>query len=538
MINITFFGACDTVTGSCYLLETKDAKILVDCGMFQGGKEQAERNTQPFSFMPHTIDAVLLTHAHIDHSGLLPKLVREGFRGEIIATRATVSLCNLMLKDSAHVQLMEAEWQNRKGKRAGTEDIEPLYTLEDVERCLRHFRGVKYGEHTEVKEGVGVRFQDAGHILGSAMLEVFMMQDGKSQKVVFSGDLGQKGRPIVADPTLIAEADYVVVESTYGNRLHESPQQRREQLKDILLEAIRDNEQVIIPAFAVGRTQDVLYEINALYRSGAIPLIPIYIDSPLAISATEIFQQFKDYYDDDTKDLVKRDMSPFAYPGLRFTREVEESKALNNIAHACVIISASGMAEAGRIRHHLKHHLWRETSHILFVGYQAGGSLGRRIIEGAPTVMLFGEEIAVRAKIHVIDGLSAHADQAGLLGWLRAFGQSPQAVYLTHGEETSREVLAELLRGEMGAQIVVPECDVVYALSGERLGTVPKKGTVEPRAASYDELDSLWRAARTTIHQKLRTGSRREVKEARKFDERLRNLLFQITRKLENLHSR
>lgn len=534
MINISFFGACDTVTGSCYLLETKNFKIIVDCGLFQGGKEQALRNEQPFSFLPHTIDAVLLTHAHIDHSGLLPKLVREGFTGEIIATRATVSLCNLMLKDSAHVQLMEAEWQNRKGKRAGSEDVEPLYTLEDVERCLKHFRGVKYGENTEVKDGVVVRFHDAGHILGSAMLEIFIEQDGVAQKIVFSGDLGQKGRPIVADPTYIAEADYVVVESTYGNRLHESPRERREQLKDIILEAIRDNEQVIIPAFAVGRTQDVLYEVNALYRSGAIPLIPVYIDSPLAISATEIFQQFKEYYDDDTTDLLKREMSPFTYPGLRFTREVEESKALNNVTHSCLIISASGMADAGRIRHHLKHHLWRETSHILFVGYQAGGSLGRRIIEGASTVMLFGEEIAVRAKIHVIDGLSAHADQAGLLAWMRAFGQSPKAVYLTHGEEASRTALAELLRHEMEAQVVVPECDVVYALSGERLGNVPKKGAEVTTAAYYDELDSLWRAARKALQAKLRTGSRREVKEARKFDERLRNLLFQITRKLEN----
>lgn len=534
VLSITFFGACDTVTGSCYLIETKQAKILVDCGMFQGGREHKERNEAPFNFSPETIDAVLLTHAHIDHSGLLPKLVREGFSGEIIATRATGSLCNLMLRDSAHVQLMEAEWQNRKAKRAGDDDVLPLYTLNDVEHCLKLFRTVRYEERVPVVPGVTVSFLDAGHILGSAMLEVYLDVLGEERKVVFSGDLGERGRPIVADPSYITKADYVVIESTYGNRRHDDPTQRRAQLGKILLDAIRENEKVVIPAFAVGRTQDVLYEINALYRNGDIPLLPVYIDSPLAISATEVFQQYKDYYDEDTKDLLRRDMSPFTYPGLRFTREVEESKALNEVKHACVIISASGMAEAGRIRHHLKHNLWRPTAHILFVGYQAAGSLGRRIVDGAREVTIFGEEIAVRANIHVIAGLSAHADQAGLMGWMRAFQEGPSTVFITHGEEDSRMSLAELLRAERGAQVVVPECDVAYTLTeGAFLASAQKSTPVSAAVPAFDELDALWRQARKGINQKLRFGSRREVKEARKLNERLRNLLHQVAHKLK-----
>ncbi|MBT9158056.1 MAG: Ribonuclease [Firmicutes bacterium] len=533
MLSITFFGACDTVTGSCYLIETKQAKILVDCGMFQGGREHKERNEASFNFSPGTIDAVLLTHAHIDHSGLLPKLVREGFSGEIIATRATGSLCNLMLRDSAHVQLMEAEWQNRKAKRAGDDDVLPLYTLDDVEHCLKLFRTVRYEERVPVVPGVTVSFLDAGHILGSAMLEVYLEVLGEERKVVFSGDLGERGRPIVADPSYIAKADYVVIESTYGNRRHDDPTQRRTQLRKILLDAIRENEKVVIPAFAVGRTQDVLYEINALYRSGDIPLLPVYIDSPLAISATEVFQQYKEYYDEDTKDLLRRDMSPFTYPGLRFTREVEESKALNEVKHACVIISASGMAEAGRIRHHLKHNLWRPTAHILFVGYQAAGSLGRRIVDGAREVTIFGEEIAVRANIHVIAGLSAHADQAGLMGWMRAFQEGPSTVFITHGEEDSRMSLAELLRAERTAQVIVPACDVAYTLTEGVFLASAQKATPVSAAPAFDELDALWRQARKGIAQKLRFGSRHEVKEARKLNERLRNLLHQVAHKLK-----
>lgn len=532
-MRLTFLGACDSVTGSCYLLETESTRLLVDCGMFQGGKEYRARNEEPFPFEPRSIDCVLLTHAHIDHSGLLPKLVKEGFRGEIITTRASMSLAQLMLRDSAHIQETEAEWLNRKGKRSGSDMIEPLYTLNDAEHCLTHFRGVSYGAYHQITTSITVRFLDAGHILGSSIVEIYVRDNGGEQKIVFSGDLGEAGRPIVADPTIVEAADYLVMEATYGNRLHEDTEERRERIRDIILEAVADEEKVIIPAFAVGRTQDVLYEINYLYHNGEIPLVPVYIDSPLAISATEVFRQYKEYYDEDTRHLLKRDMSPFEYPGLKFTHTVEESKALNERVEACVIISASGMCEAGRIKHHLKHNLWRAGAHILFVGYQGEGTLGRRIRDGAPTVSIFGEEIAVRANIHAIEGLSAHADQAGLLKWVKGFTTPPKVIFITHGEYEARREFASLVESECGIRAIVPGCGVQYGLVN---GTMPlAKNLVPPvqRDGEMDDLELLWRQARTLVARTLRHGSRREVREARRLAEKLENLLKQINAKLK-----
>lgn len=530
MLKLTVFGACDSVTGSCYLLQTDAGRVLIDCGMFQGSKEIRARNERPFPFAPQDIDCVVLTHAHIDHSGLIPKLVRDGFKGEIIATRATVSLCDLMLRDSAHIQESEAEWLGRKGKRAGTEIIAPLYTIEDAERALKHFRGMTYGSFRELLPGLSLRFYDAGHILGSAIAEFTVQQNGVNKKIVFSGDLGEQGRPIIADPTLVEAADFVIVESTYGDRLHDETHVRRDKIRDILLQAIATKEKVIIPAFAVGRTQDVLYEINELYIAGEIPLIPVYIDSPLAISATEVFQKYQEYYDDETKHRLRENMSPFDYPGLKFSRTVADSKGLNEVEQGCVIISASGMCEAGRIKHHLKHNLWRAGAHILFVGYQAEGTLGRRIRDGAPLVTIFGEEIAVRAHVHSIEGLSAHADQQGLLWWMQGFKNKPQQVFVTHGEADSRRVFAELLVERMDVRAEVPACHTQYDLLGGET-TMRTQVFPAPKAAS-DEMELLWQQAKAILDGQLQRGTKREAREARKLAESVQNLLRQIITKL------
>jgi len=532
MLKLSFYGACDSVTGSCYLLETHAGRILVDCGMFQGGKELRARNEEDFPFAPQDIDVVILTHAHIDHSGLLPKLVRDGFKGDIVATRATASLCELMLRDSAHIQETEAEWLARKGKRAGSADIvQPLYTMEDAERALKHFRGVSYGTERELLPGVSLKLYDAGHILGSSIAEVTVRKVGETHKVVFSGDLGERGRPIVADPTLVSEADYLVIESTYGNRLHEDTLARRDRIRDILLQAVATQEKVVIPAFAVGRTQDVLYEINELYHAGDIPIIPVYIDSPLAISATEVFEKYSEYYDEETRQRLKQNMSPFDYPGLQFVRTVEESKALNEMQCGCVIISASGMCEAGRVKHHLKHNLWRPGAHILFVGYQAEGTLGRRIRDGEPTVNIFGEEIAVRAHIHSIEGLSAHADQQGLLWWMSGFKNKPQRVFVTHGEMESRSVFASLLADKMEIEAVVPLCHAEYDLLSGEVDTSIKTTRVKDEAV-VDELEQLWKEAKTALDRVKRQGTKREAREARKLSERVQNLLRHVINKL------
>lgn len=531
MLKLTVFGACDSVTGSCYLLETNAGRVLIDCGMFQGGKTLKARNERPFPFSPQDIDCVVLTHAHIDHSGLIPKLVRDGFKGEIVATRATASLCDLMLRDSAHIQESEAEWLNRKSKRAGSEEALPLYTKEDAELALKHFRGMTYGSFRELLPGISLRLYDAGHILGSAIAEFTVNQDGVNKKVIFSGDLGERGRPIIADPTLVESADYVIVESTYGDRLHDSTHARRDKIRDILLQAVATKEKVIIPAFAVGRTQDVLYEINELYIAGEIPLIPVFIDSPLAISATEVFQKYQEYYDDETKVRLREDMSPFDYPGLQFTRSVADSKGLNEVERACVIISASGMCEAGRIKHHLKHNLWRAGAHILFVGYQAEGTLGRRIRDGEHYVSIFGEEIAIRAHIHSIDGLSAHADQQGLLWWMNGFKSKPQQVFVTHGEAGSRRAFADILKAELGIISEVPPCNTTYDLLSGDVSLKPDP-VEEAEHQPTSEIDMLWQQATAALERKLRRGTKSEAREARKLSARLQNLLRQITTKL------
>ena len=464
-MRLTFLGAAKIVTGSSYLLEVGTQKVLIDCGMFQGSKNITAFNRREFYYDPTSIDCVLLTHSHIDHSGLLPKLCKSGFKGSIYATRVTNELCGIMLPDSAHIQEFDAEIANRKGQRAGKKPVEPLYTIDDAYACLGHFSPVDYDKDVTLSENVVVRFRDAGHILGSAILEVFVTEEGKTTKLLFSGDLGQPGQPIIKDPTLIEEADYVITESTYGNRLHEN-YDKEEQLATIINASVARGGNIVIPSFAVGRTQTILYYLHNLLKAGKIPDMPVIIDSPLAISATDIFLHNTQDYDSVAKEMLyKEHDNPLHMPQLRFTKTADESKALNNLDQPAIIISASGMADAGRILHHLKHNLWRPESSVLFVGYQAQGSLGRRLVEGATKVKVLGEEISVKATIYSLDGFSAHADQEQLITWLSYLKTKPANVFLVHGEPEMSEPFAELLKEKLGFSTYIPNYGDVAILN-------------------------------------------------------------------------
>lgn len=456
-MRVEFLGGVRTVTGSATIIEKGSLKILVDCGMFQGGRNLEERNWDVQYYRPKEISLVLLTHAHIDHSGLIPKIVKEGFRGKVICTKATFDLCEILLRDSAHIQEMEAEWKNRKGKRAGREEILPLYSIEDAGKSLQYFSPVAYGDLVSIGNGVRVRFQDAGHILGSAIIELWLDENGGEKKLVFSGDLGSPGQPFLKDPSILTEGDILFLESTYGNRLHKSREETVKEFLKIIREALDHQGKVIIPAFAVERTQEVIYTLSEFHRKGLIPLIPIYIDSPLAISATEIFKKNMDCFDEEAKGLLSEGENPLEPPGIIYTRTPEESRAINEDTGPGVIISASGMCDAGRIKHHLKHHLWRENSHIVFIGYQGEGTIGRRIIDGARSVRIFGEEIVIRAKIHTLGGFSAHADQKGLLDWLSHFKNPALVVFVVHGEEEASLELARIIGERFHLKATVPK---------------------------------------------------------------------------------
>ncbi|MGB9791989.1 MAG: MBL fold metallo-hydrolase RNA specificity domain-containing protein [Thermacetogeniaceae bacterium] len=465
MAKLTFLGGVGTVTGSCYLLETNGLKILVDCGMFQGGRELRNRNLSEPLVPPQTIDYILLTHAHIDHSGLIPRLFKLGFRGKVLTTRATRDLCEIMLPDSGHIQELEAEWESRKAKRQGEKEPEPLYTAADAAECLQLFEGFPYEQEIPLNEAVHLRFLDAGHILGSAIIELWASEDSGKMKLVFSGDLGKKNTAIIRDPSYVEEADYVVIESTYGDRLHEPIADEAARLKEIILETVRNNGNVVIPAFAVERTQELLYELNAMFESKQIPFVPVYIDSPLAVSATEIFRKHQDCYDDAARELLMSGDDPFEFPGLNFVRTAEESKALNNLPGSKIIISASGMCEAGRIKHHLKHNLWRPECAVVFVGFQGEGTLGRRIVDGAKRVKILGEEIKVAAKIYSLPGFSAHADQSGLLDWASHFKTKPRCFFVVHGEEEASHTLAKLLEQNLSVPAIIPNLREEYLLT-------------------------------------------------------------------------
>ncbi|WP_024834309.1 MBL fold metallo-hydrolase RNA specificity domain-containing protein [Ruminiclostridium josui] len=472
-MNISFLGAAKTVTGSCYLVETKETKFLVDCGMFQGKANEVLLNDDPFPFNPEELDFMLLTHAHIDHSGRIPKLYMDGFKGTVYATKPTVQLCGIMLPDSGHIQEMENEWTNRKRQRAGKSPIKPLYTLEDATDCLKIFKGVSYDEVIYVSPDVRVRFNDAGHILGSAIVEIWIRENNQDTKIVFSGDLGNKGMPILRDPSIIGDTDYLIVESTYGDRLHTLKKEtdKIEKFINIISETISKGGNVVIPSFAVGRTQELIYDLNKHMdvfgdKVNEILNVPVYVDSPLATSATQIFRENLDCFDEEAKEYIANGDNPLDFPSLKFTQSPEESRKLNEKAESMIIISASGMCDAGRVKHHLKHNLWREESTILFVGYQAEGTLGRKILDGAKKVKLFGEEISVNARIESIDGFSGHADKAGLLTWIRSIGRKPKKIFVVHGEEGVAASFAQTVTDELGIQCIVPSRGESFVISG------------------------------------------------------------------------
>ncbi|MDR2017563.1 MAG: MBL fold metallo-hydrolase [Syntrophobacterales bacterium] len=452
-MKIRFLGATRVVTGSCYHLSAGETQILVDCGMYQG-KNGEETNRKPFAFDPREIDFLLLTHAHLDHSGLLPKLAMEGFRGRIIATSGTADLVEIMLYDSAHIQEKDAEWATKKSFRAGKDEIvEPLYTEEDVKRVVGLIEKANYGVLGELAEGIKYRFVDAGHILGSSSLEIWYPGPGREKKIVFSGDVGKKENLIINDPQPVKEADYVVVESTYGNRLHKGIKESIDELAGAISETLRRKGNVLIPAFAVGRTQDILYILNRLVREKRLPHLDVYVDSPLADKATQIYLRHPEYFDPEAVDMFKAKGSD----GMRlhFTKTVEESQALNKIKSGAIIIAGSGMCEGGRIRHHFKHNLWRPECSIIFTGFQVKGTLGRFIVDGARTVRVLGEEIVLRAKVYTIGGFSAHADQKELLEWLSYFTQEPE-VFIVHGEEAVSLEFEAVVRQKLGLKTYAP----------------------------------------------------------------------------------
>lgn len=459
-MKIKFCGAAAGVTGSCHLLSTENHKILLDCGQFQGGKAQDALNEEPFPFDPAEIECVVLSHAHIDHCGRLPLLVKRGFKGAIYCTDATADLLEVMLKDSGFIHEKEAEWQSRKNERAGRKPVEPLYTVKDSEETLKYVRPVMYDQLFEINDEMKVVFNDAGHILGSAIIELWTAEDDNVYKTVFSGDLGVLDRPILRDPTIIKKADYVIMESTYGNRLHPENATSIEQLLDIVIKTTRRGGTVVIPSFAVGRTQELIYEFNRFYLErpeykDELEKLTVYIDSPMATSATEVFRRNAQVFDEETKAYILKGDNPLDFPNLRFTRSTAESQALNMDRKPKIIISASGMCEAGRIRHHLKHNLWDPKSSVIFVGYQAEGTLGRMLTEGQKDVVLFGEAVHVDAEIYNLEGFSGHADKEGLLGWLSGFKVKPKQLFLVHGELESKEALAASIRERLGYDPVV-----------------------------------------------------------------------------------
>lgn len=455
-MKLTFWGAAGTVTGSCHLLEIGKTKILIDCGMFQGAKDLRERNYQPFGFNPGEIDYVLLTHAHIDHSGMIPKLVKNGFRGFVYATGGTVDLCKVMLPDSGYIQEMDVERINRKNIRAGKPQINPVYTMQDAEECLRYFKKIKYEEIFILSPNIRVCFLDAGHILGSAMIEIFVLENGEERKLLFTGDLGRDNKAYLNDPEDVVRADYLIMESTYGNRFHQDSENRLEALEKIAWDTYRKGGNLVIPAFAVERTQDLLYDINLLQIENRFPPMEIYIDSPMAIAATEVFKSNQQFFDEETKCLIKANKSPLQIPNLKYSQTTEESVALNQKKGGAVIISASGMCDAGRIKHHLKHNLWRPESTILFVGFQAEGSKGRSLLNGLKTIKIHGEEIVVKADICQIDAYSSHADQGELLKWLSNFTSKPRKVFLVHGDPEATQTLKKLIKDKFDFDVFIP----------------------------------------------------------------------------------
>lgn len=505
-MKIKFCGASTGVTGSCHMLTSGEHKILLDCGQFQGGKAQDALNYDKFPFEPSEIECVVLSHAHIDHCGRLPLLTKRGFEGKIYCTDATADLLSVMLKDSAYIHEKETEWKNRKAERAGREQVEPLYTIEDAEKTLSLVSPILYDQQIEINSDMKIVFNDAGHILGSAITELWVTEDDMESKIVFSGDLGMEGRPILRDPTYIKKADYVIMETTYGNRIHKELGSGVEKLIEIILNTTRRGGNVVIPSFAVGRTQELIYELNRFYDSNneyrkELDKIFVYIDSPMATTATEIFRRNAQVFDEETREYILKGDNPLEFKNLKFTRSSKESQDLNFNKEPKIIISASGMCEAGRIRHHLKHNLWNPKNSIVFVGYQGQGTLGRSLVEGIKMVTLFGEEIQVNAEIHNLEGFSGHADQNGLFAWLAHFEQKPKQIFLVHGEEESKKDFAKLVNEKLSYEPIVVMGNSEFELDMNK-SEIVNMDSAREQAAEADKIQKV-RDKLSSIHLDL-----------------------------------
>ena len=482
-MDIQFLGAARTVTGSCYIIEAAGKRFAVDCGMHQGNAKIEERNSENMAYRPEELDFILLTHAHIDHSGLLPRMAKEGFSGRVYCTEPTQDLLGIMLLDSAHIQEMEAEWANKKRARKGGGVEEPLYTTEDAITIIKQLTGVRYRETIEPAPGVRACFYDAGHILGSAFLELEVKEDGKKTRLVFSGDIGRPNALLVEDPDtpLIEPADFLFLESTYGDREHKNEDTSRDELAEAINYSISNGQKTIIPAFAVERTQEIIYSLFLLQKEGKIPEdLPVYVDSPLAIRATEVFRRYPEYFDRNTRDLMRKGEDPLALPNLHFTLETKDSQAINEQTGPAVVISASGMCNAGRIKHHLRHNLWKKGASIVFAGFQALGTPGRKIVDGAKSITILGEDITVEAKIFTIGGFSGHAGQAQLLDWTRHFAHDNLQIFLVHGEEKAQTTLAEKLQERFGISAQIPNYLDSLTLEHNRAPEVRVDAVVAP----------------------------------------------------------
>ena len=488
-MKITFIGATHEVTGSCYYLEAAGKKFLVDCGMEQGPDYY---ENQEIPVKGSDLDFVLLTHAHMDHSGNLPAIYAKGFQGPVYATQATCHLCDIMLRDSAHIQMFEAEWRNRKGRRQGKPEFVPAYTMEDAMGVLKNFVPCPYEKTVTPAEGIRVRFVDAGHLLGSASIEVIINEDGKEKKIVFSGDIGNLNQPLIKDPVYLHDADYVVMESTYGDRSHGDRPDYVGLLSEVIQRTFDRGGSVVIPSFAVGRTQEMLYFIRQIKEEGRVhghDNFKVYVDSPLANEATTIFNEhIYDCFDEEALALVNKGINPLMFPGLKTSITSDDSKAINFDEDCKVIISASGMCDAGRIKHHLKHNLWNPNNTILFVGYQAIGTLGRSLLEGATEVKLFGETVYVGAEICQMPGISGHADVNGLMTWIKSFSQKPTKVFVTHGDDEVTEIFARRLEEELGLDAMAPFSGTVFDLAEnvciyEAQGSKITKAAVSPKTS-------------------------------------------------------
>ena len=529
-MKIRFMGAARTVTGSCYIMEASGHRFAVDCGMHQGNAEIEKRNWDVDIYEPRAIEFFLITHAHIDHTGLLPRMVKKGFRGPIYTTPPTKDLLEILLLDSAHIQEMEAQWKSRKRARHGEKLMEALYTHEDAEMTFPLLKTVTYEHPFSPFPGLKVNFRDAGHILGASMLEIWVEENGSPpSKLVFSGDVGRPEQLLVENPSIQKTADFLFMESTYGNREHKNEADSLEELAEAIDYSYKRGEKVIIPAFALERTQELIYSLHILNEKGRLPAdMPVFVDSPLAIKATEIFRRYTEYLDVSTKDLLRSGKNPLDLPQLHFTVTTEESMAINTASGPAVVISASGMADAGRIKHHLRHNLWREGASVVFVGFQAQGATGRRIVDGAEKVRIFQEEIAVKAKVFTINGFSAHAGQSQLLAWLGHFQNPAMQLFLIHGEQTAQEVFAEKIRQHFPFQVFLPDY----------LEEVTLKPGVELKRVAYPEKAAVridWNYVLGDLEAKLaQLQARRQQLEAKTWIEQtdIRDRLMELNRGL------